>query len=239
VNDAFRCQVLDVLRASGPLRSRDIPDTCAVPWASSGWTNDRNVTQMLEFLAWRGEVAVAGRQGRQRVWDVSDRIYPTQKAIPAAKAKTMRDERRLRALGVARPEYVGDAGTSVEIAGTAGEWRVDPDASAAAFKGRTALLSPFDRLIHDRTRALQLFGFDYTLEMYKPQSQRRWGYYALPVLHGDTLVGKVDAIADRKASTLRVNAIHEDVAFTLAMTKGVSAELESLRRWLGLEHLIR
>ena len=235
-NDAFRRQVLDVLRASGPLRSRDIPDTCAVPWASSGWTNDRNVTQMLEFLAWRGEVAVAGRQGRQRVWDVSERIYPgTLKAVPAAKARAIRDERRLRALGVARPEFVGDAGIPVEIEGTTGTWRLDPDASAAGFRGRTALLSPFDRLIHDRSRALQLFEFEYTLEMYKPQSQRRWGYYALPVLHGDSLVGKVDAIADRKTSTLRVNAIHEDVAFTPAMTKAVNAEIESLRRWLGLE----
>ncbi len=101
-NDVFRRQVLGVLRTSGPLRSRDIPDTCAVPWASTGWTNDRNVTQMLEFLAWRGEVAVAGRQGRQRVWDVSERIYPgTLKAVAASKARAMRDERRLRALGVA------------------------------------------------------------------------------------------------------------------------------------------
>ena len=237
-NDAFRRQVLDTLRASGPLPSRDIPDTCAVPWASTGWTNDRNVTQMLEFLAWRGEVAVAGRQGRQRLWDVSEHIYPGKlKVVPAAKAKTMRDERRLRALGVARPEYVGDAGIPVEIEGTTGEWRVDPDATAAGFKGRTAILSPFDRLIHDRTRASQLFGFDYTLEMYKPQGQRRWGYYALPVLHGDALVGKVDAMADRKASTLRVTAIHEDVAFTSGMTKSVNGELESLRRWLGLERL--
>jgi uncharacterized protein YcaQ len=236
-NVAFRSQVLDTLRTSGPLRSRDIPDTCAVSWASSGWTNDRNVTQMLEFLAWRGEVAVAGRQGRQRVWDVSERIYPSEvKAVPAVKAKALRDERRLRALGVARPEFVGDAGIPVDIDGTTGQWRVDPDASAAGFKGRTAILSPFDRLIHDRARALQLFGFDYTLEMYKPQSQRRWGYFALPVLHGDALVGKVDAIADRKTSALRVNAIHEDVPFTSAMTKAVNAELEALRRWLGLEH---
>ena len=239
-NDAFRRQVLDTLRASGPLRSRDIPDTCAVQWASSGWSNDRNVTQMLAFLAWRGDVAVAGRQGRQRLWDVSERIYPSKlKVVPAAKARAMRDERRLRALGVARPEFVGDAGTSVEIEGTTGEWRVDPDASAAGFKGRTAILSPFDRLIHDRTRALQLFGFDYTLEMYKPQAQRRWGYFALPVLYGDALVGRIDAIADRKASTLRVNAIHEDVTFTSGMTKAVGAELESLRRWLGLEQLTR
>ena len=106
-------------------------------------------------------------------------------------------------------------------------------------QGSHAILSPFDRLIHDRARASQLFGFDYTLEMYKPQGQRRWGYYALPVLHGDVLVGKVDAIADRKASTLRINAIHEDVTFTPGMAKSVNAELESLRRWLSLEQLTR
>ena len=238
-NDGFRQQVLDTLRKSGPLRSRDIPDTAAVPWQSSGWTNDRNVTQMLEFLAWRGEIAVAGREGRQRLWDVAERIYPkSAKIVPPDKARRMRDERRLRALGVARPEYVGDAGEPAEIEGTAGIWRVDPDASAARFKGRTALLSPFDRLIHDRARLLHLFGFEYTLEMYKPPAQRRWGYYALPVLHNDELVGKVDAIVDRKAGRLQVNAIHSDVVFTKTMKAAVSAELESLRGWLGLEHLI-
>src|SRR6185295_15104420 len=98
----------------------------------------------------------------------------------------------------------------------------------------TALLSPFDRLVHDRTRTLELFGFEYTLEMYKPAAKRRWGYFALPILHHDRLVGKLDAIADRNASVLRVNAIHEDVRFTRAMRGGVNAELEGLASWLGL-----
>lgn len=66
-NDGFRRRVLDQLRTSGPLASRDIPDRAEVPWESSGWTNDRNVTQLLEFLAARGELAVSGRRGRQRV----------------------------------------------------------------------------------------------------------------------------------------------------------------------------
>ena len=70
--------------------------------------------------------------------------------------------------------------------------------------------------------------------MYKPAAKRRWGYFALPVLHDDRLVGKVDAIADRKASVLRLNAIHEDVEFTRAMTRAVQAELEDLASWLGL-----
>jgi uncharacterized protein YcaQ len=70
--------------------------------------------------------------------------------------------------------------------------------------------------------------------MYKPAAKRRWGYFALPILHGDRLVGKVDATADRKASVLRVNAIHEDVKFTRAMTKAVQSELEDLASWLVL-----
>jgi hypothetical protein len=70
--------------------------------------------------------------------------------------------------------------------------------------------------------------------MYKPAAKRRWGYFALPVLSGDRLVGKVDAIADRKASVLRVHAIHEDVKFTRAMAKAVQSELAELAAWLEL-----
>jgi hypothetical protein len=130
---------------------------------------------------------------------------------------------------------VGDAGEPAVVAGVKGEWRVDPAALGDGFEGRTALLSPFDRLVHDRVRALELFDFEYTLEMYKPAAERRWGYFALPILHHDRLVGKVDAAADRKASVLRVNAIHEDVRFTRTMSKAVEAELDDLATWLELD----
>ena len=135
------------------------------------------------------------------------------------------------------PIHVGGAGEPAVVEGVKGEWRVDPAALGQDFEGRTALLSPFDRLVHDRVRTEELFDFEYTLEMYKPAAKRRWGYFALPILNGDRLVGKVDAKADRKASVLRVNAIHEDVKFTRAMTKGVQAELEDLTSWLGLDAL--
>ena len=244
-NDRFRRDILERLAASGPLSSRDIPDTCVVPWASTGWTNNRNVTQMLEFLMMRGEVAIAGRVGKQRLWDLPERVYPPDLAVPSVDdAQRRMNERRLSSLGLARqkttavpvePWDVGDAGEAAVVEGVKGEWRVDPAAlDGGRFKGRTALLSPFDRLIHDRTRALELFDFEYTLEMYKPAGKRRWGYYALPVLHGDRLIGKVDAATDRKASVLRVNAIHEDVPFTPPMAKGLRAELEDLAAWLGL-----
>ncbi len=248
-NDRFRRDILDRLGISGPLLSRDIPDTSLVPWPSTGWTNDRNVTQMLEFLSARGEVAIAGRRGRQRVWDLAERVYPADTpVIPADDARRERNERRLRALGIARekttavpiePWDVGDAGEPAIVQGVPGTWRVDPESLGKPFEGRTALLSPFDRLIHDRGRALELFDFEYVLEMYKPKAQRRWGYFALPILHGDRLVGKVDATADRKASKLRVDAIHEDVRFTRAIRAAVDAELEALASWLGLDSVER
>jgi len=245
-NDRFRRDILDLLGSSGPLSSRDIPDTCVVPWASTGWTNNRNVTQMLEFLMMRGEVAISGRVGRERLWDLAERVYSAGLIVPTVDdARRVKNERRLASLGIARakgtampvePIVVGDAGEPAVVDGTAGEWRVDPAALDARpdFEGRTALLSPFDRLIHDRARAQELFEFEYVLEMYKPAAKRRWGYYALPVLHGDRLVGKVDAAADRKAGVLRVHAIHEDVKFTRTTTRAVQAELEDLASWLGL-----
>src|SRR4051812_40066814 len=243
-NDRFRRDVLKVLKKSGPLASREIPDTCVVPWASSGWTNDRNVTQMLEFLISRGEVAIAGRVGRERLWDLPERVYPAVDVPSVEEAERRRDERRLASLGIARakarkmpmePIHVGEVGEPATVEGVKGEWRVDPAYLDDGFEGRTALLSPFDRLIHDRVRAEELFEFEYTLEMYKPAAKRRWGYFALPILHGDRLAGKLDATADRKASVLRVNAIHEDVSFSRAMITAVRKEIHDLAAWLGLE----
>lgn len=243
-NDPFRRDILRLLDRSGPLSSRDVPDTAAVPWPSTGWTNNRNVTQMLEFLMMKGEVAITGRIGRERIWDLAGRVYPSVDVPPAEEATRGQNERRLTALGIARrkttavpvePWDVDEVGEPAVVEGVKGEWRVDPAAISDDFEGRTALLSPFDRLIHDRVRAKELFDFEYTLEMYKPAANRRWGYYALPILHEDRLIGKVDAIADRKGSLLRVNAIHEDVKFTRPMTTAVQAELEDLATWLGLQ----
>jgi uncharacterized protein YcaQ len=245
-NDSFRRDILATLEADGPLLSRDIPDTSVVPWPSTGWTNNRNITKMLEALALRGDVAIAGRKGRQRYFDLPERVYPPDlPRLTLEEAIAHRNERRLAALGIARSSgtvmpgegpFVGEAGEPAEVEGVPGTWRVHPAYLDVVddFRGRTALLSPFDRLIHDRARAEQLWGFEYILEMYKPKPQRRWGYFALPILHHDRLVGKLDAQADRKAGTLVVNAIHEDVRFTKAITTAVHREIADLAAWLGL-----
>jgi uncharacterized protein len=248
-NDSCRRDILARLAAAGPLQSRELPDTCVKPWQSTGWTNNKNITRLLEFMVSRGEVAVAGRRGRERLWDLAERVYPDHPVVPSAEAARERDRRRLAALGVARtsgpetmmePGIVGEAtGEPAEIDGVKGRWRVDPaylgEPLGGPFPGRAALLSPFDRLVHDRARALDIFEFDYQLEMYKPVSKRRWGYYALPVLYGDRLVGKLDATADRKAGVLTVTAVHQDVPFTADMSAAVEAEIDGLAAWLGLD----
>jgi uncharacterized protein YcaQ len=241
-NDACRLDILDRLGASGPLPSRELPDTCKVPWRSSGWTNNRNVTQLLELMVLRGEVAVAGRRGGDRLWDLATRVYPDNPVVPRDRARRLRDQRRLRALGIARargpecrvePMDVGEAGEPAVVEGVKGSWRVDPSLLDQPFPGRAALLSPFDRLIHDRKRTVELFEFDYQLEMYKPAAKRRWGYFALPILYGDRLVGKLDATTDRTTRTLRVDAIHQDVPFDKPMTAAINTEIEDLSRWVS------
>ena len=247
-NDACRRDILDRLTRLGPQTSRELPDSCVVPWRSSGWNNDRNVGRLLEIMGARGEVAVAGRRGRDRAWDLAGRVYPDDPAVPADEALRTRNELRLRSLGLARerapeapgePNDVGDVGEPAVVEGIRGRWRVDPEQLGQPFAGRVALLSPLDRLVFDRRRMEELFEFDYQLEMYKPVARRRWGYFALPILSGDRLIGKLDATADRKAGVLRVDAIHEDTPFEPATAAAVRAEIEDLARWLELDLVTR
>lgn len=126
-------------------------------------------------------------------------------------------------------------GETATIEGVTGEWRVDPKQLGLPFAGRAALLSPLDRLLFERRRMVDLFEFEYALEMYKPAPQRRWGYYALPILYGDRLVGKLDATFNSKTGALRVDAVHEDEQFSKAMAAAVDAEIADLARWLKAE----
>ena len=246
-NNDCRRDILERLRSDGPLPASELPDTCVVPWASSGWNNNRNLRMMLDRLVQRGEIAAAGGAGRDRLWDLASRIYPDDPVPPVEEALLLLDERRLQSLGIARakgtklpfePVDVGQAGEPAVVEGVRGQWRVDPAQLDQPFAGRAALLSPFDRLLADRKRMTELFEFDYILEMYKPEAKRRWGYYALPILYGDRLVGKLDARADRTEGELQVRAVHRDVRFSQAMTSAVDREIEDLARWLGLEPVV-
>ncbi|WP_244242295.1 DNA glycosylase AlkZ-like family protein [Nocardioides seonyuensis] len=243
-NDGCRQEILATLRAEAPLPARALPDTCEVPWRSSGWTHHKSVMKLLECMEARGEVAVAGRKGKERTWDLSSRIHPGDAAVAGPEAHRTMAERRLRALGIARPRAlenwhepydVRDVGEEAVVEGVRGRWRVDPTLLERDFDGRTTLLSPLDRLVFDRKRMQELFEFDYQLEMYKPAAKRRWGYWAMPILSGDRLVGKVDATAVRESGVLLVDAVHEDGEWSTETREEVAVAISRLGGWLGLE----
>jgi hypothetical protein len=240
-NDAFRRYVLDELERRGPLRSRDIEDRAALEWRSRGWTNRRNTVQLLDYLSGQGVIATSGRAGQERLWDLAERVHPTTlPRIPIEEARRERARRRLLALGIVRvrsPEDVGDLGVVAEVEGLRGRWRVEPELLDRSFVGRAALLSPFDRLVYNRGVTLALFDFEYKLEMYVPVPDRRWGYFVLPALHGDRLVAKVDARADRAAGVLRVPALHLESHAAAGDEAAVGAELNELAAWLRIDRV--
>ena len=188
-NAGFRRYVLRELERRGPLLSRELEDRSVQGRRDHRWFGARRVTDMLTILHLRGEVAIVGRRTGQRLWDLAERWYPETEVPPLAEAERELEERRFRSLGVRLEK---------------GEWHAHPDASDAPVVDRVTLLSPFDRLIHDRDRAEALFGFHYRLEMYVPKTKREYGYYVLPILVGDRLVGRAEPRFDRKTGTLEV-----------------------------------
>ncbi len=254
-NAAFRRRILRELGRRGPLRSRDIDDESSVGDTSGGWNDGRNVTRMLDVLWAMGEVAIVGRDGNERVWGPARDWYPTpaRRASPSAVARQILAQ-QLAAKGVARVTEFGrsfdgrpkgwevalaglmrdDLAVPVEVDGLRGDFYAWGPLLERQFRGRTAILSPFDRLIHDRVRAQELFDFEYRLEIYVPPAQRRWGYYVLPVLRGDRIVARFDAKRDKDAGALRVLALHAERGATPEDARAVAREVRAMSRWLGL-----
>lgn len=241
-NARFRADVLARLRAEGPLIASDIEDTAQVPRTPDGWSGS-NVVTMLECLLRQGEVAIAGRNGRHRRWDVAGRVYPVDlPEVDEEEAKLLLDARRLQAAGLAKQRSpwtpVGSAGEEARVDGSPWKFRVDPDAIAALEHeeaGRVAILNPYDGMLFDRPRLEQVFEFTYVLEQFKPKPQRRFGYFAHPILLGDRFVGMLDAEVDRAGDTLKVAAIHEFLPFEEEEREMVDAEIRELAEWRGVD----
>jgi uncharacterized protein YcaQ len=172
---------------------------------------------MLMILHAHGVVAVAGRRGNQRLWDLAERWYPETETVPLRVADRLIAEKRFRALGV-RLARRG--------------WEAHPDVDDAPVPDRVTFLSPFDRLIHDRDRAEALFGFRYRLEMYVPKAKREYGYYVLPILVGDRIVGRIEPRFDRKTTTLEVLGAWGDAS-------RADEALASLAEWVGAGRIER
>ena len=192
-NARFKRHLLRELETRGPLPSREIEADLMVSRDPHDWWGSRKVSLMLELLEGRGVVAVTGRQGKQRLWDLAERWYPEAESIPWPEARRQLEEKRRRSLGVRYEK---------------GEWHAHPDAEDGSVPRRVTFLSPFDRLIHDRDRAEALWDYRYRLEMYVPKAKREYGYYVLPILRGDRLIGRIDPVLDRKTGVLKVNSVH-------------------------------
>lgn len=243
-NARFRADVLAALRAEGPLLASQIADTSQVAHTSeSGWYGSNQVPRMLELLSYLGEVAIVGREGRLRRWDVAERAFPKHMPVLGFdEAGRILDARRIQSAGLARQKSpwtpVGDAGEPATVEGSSWKWRVDPAAVAALGDdagGRVAILGPYDGMLYDRPRLKELFDFDFVLEQFKPKAQRVFGYFVHPILVGDRFVGLLDAQLDKKKETLVVNAVHELLGFDVEERDMVHAEIRDLAEWLGVE----
>jgi uncharacterized protein len=214
-NAAYKRYVLAELERRGPLLSRELDDDSVRTWKSHGWYGTRNTSVMLDILHGRGVVAIVGRRNGQRLWDLAERWYPETGTVTLREAEKVLAERRFRAQGVRL---------------TPKGWEAHPDAEDGPVPDRATLLSPFDRLIHDRDRAEALFDFRYRLEMYVPKAKREYGYYVLPLLVGDEIVGRAEPRFDRKTGTLELLGAWGD-------TSRLDEALVSLAAFLGAERL--
>jgi uncharacterized protein YcaQ len=216
----LRRYVLRELERRGPMLSRDLEHPAARADERYVWWGTRaQLTWMLELLHRRGQIAVAGRSGGQRLWDLADRWYPETETVPLAEARRTLEEKRFRALGVKLEK---------------GRWFAHPEADAQRVANRVTFLSPFDRLVHDRNRAEALWDFRYRLEMYVPKAKREYGYYVLPILRGDRLVGRIEPVFDRKTGVLGIQDVWwEDGARPVSLER----PLRSLARFVGAKEI--
>lgn len=233
-------------------------------WWTDEVSGRQTLGRMLDLLWITGRLGIARRIGGERVWDVFERCLPDGE--PTAELSDTEAERAavLRAvgmLGVARPAHVrahflrrryrrlpdtlsalvaaGDL-ERVRVSGLGDGWLARP-ADLDALPGlapatRTIALSPFDNLLCDRARTAELFGFEHRLEIYVPASQRRWGYYVLPILHRERIVARADLTVDRQAGLLRVLALHREpgVKRSPGLDRAVADALERLAAWRGV-----
>jgi uncharacterized protein YcaQ len=273
-NSALRDYVLTELKQKGPLLSRQFEDKTRAKPRGFGWSSWSDVSRMLAHLFFKGEVMVVGRQGKQKVWDISERFLPnwvSKEELSEQEVEYEAVQRSLRALGTAneaelnwhflRGRYRNLKDTlkrleadsmiqKIEITeGPVGKGEryihskdlplVDK-LESNWWEPRTSLLSPFDNLFCDRARTKNLFNFDYTIEVYTPPSKRKYGYYVLPILHGDQFIGRIDPLMDRKNGKLMIKSVHAEPR--APKDKDTSREIrdsvEQLSEFLGAKEVI-
>lgn len=272
---ALHHNLLERLRADGPLPSRVFEQRSDHHVGSSGWTSGTSVNKLIDYLWQRGEIMVASRQGNQRLWDIAERCLPEwtpREELSPYEVTYRAAQKAIRALGIARPQHIMlhfirrryhdlssilkqlEADNRIQqVAIVAddgktwgGDWYIHSEdlpllekLEKGDWTPRTTLLSPFDNLICDRKRTLQLFDFAFTIEIYVPQPKRQYGYYVLPILQGDRIIGRVDPLMDKKQGRLVINNVYAepnapDDAHTI---EGICGSITSLGQFLGAKQI--
>jgi uncharacterized protein len=253
--------ILDLIRESGPITAGDTGISRPKPRPGHMWNwHDGKIA--LEYLFYEGRVTTAKRVNFERYYDLTERVLPAD--VLAAPTPSETDAKRqlirttARALGVATiadlrdyfrlPHASSKAAVAelveagelvpVEVAGWDAPAYLWHEARRPRGVPARALLSPFDSLVWFRERTERLFGFHYRIEIYTPEAKRQYGYYVLPFLLGDMLVGRVDLKADRQAGVLRVQSAWIELGHDPRYVAGELAEqLASTASWLGLDDI--
>lgn len=270
----LRKHVLGELKQKGPLLSRQFEDKSRVSPRGSGWGSSGDVSRMLFNLFFKGEVMVVGRQGKQKLWGISEEFLPrwvSKKVLTDEEVEYEAVQRSIRALGTAtaaeidyhflRGRYPHLKATLKRLENESkvhqvqvgekplgkGERYIHSDDVALLdklgsdeFEPRLSLLSPFDNLICDRARTRLLFSFDFTVEIYTPSHKRKYGYYVLPILHGDKLIGRLDPLMDRKKRVLEIKAVHAEPKAPKGeeVSTGIRKAVDDLSLFLGAEEVV-
>lgn len=264
-NKALKRHILLQLRKQGPLRTSDFQDLSVVAYKSSGWNTDRNVDRMLDYLWTKGKVMIVGRSGQQRLWDLAERWFPDwtpTERLSVQQSTRLAIERSVKAMGIAMKKHIWYYFTRwryhelpaalkelerkgtlipVDVPGTKGPWHMHSDdlglleSLEKGWEPRTTLLSPFDPLIADRVRTKLMWDFDFAIEIYVPKDKRKYGYYVLPILMGDRLIGRIDPTMDRKTGVLTINGVWAEPTAPKDKPTGkaVAAAIEDLAKFLG------
>ncbi len=270
-NQNFKNYVLAELDQKGERLTQEFEDIADVPWGSSGWTNDRSLPYMLDYLWTKGEIWVSNRDGLKRWWHLAEEVRPDHVVtdlLDPDEVTLRAAELSLRALGIGRVRDINnhftrkrypklkqlvprlvENGTFVEA--QVNGWKDEPwyihkdfvafvnNPEANGWHPRTTLLSPFDNLICDRDRTELIWDFYYRIEIYVPEKKRQYGYYVLPILHGEKLIGRVDSRMDRKTGVYTVNAVYAEpnAPDSEAVGLDVHEALVEFGRFLGAERL--
>ncbi len=253
-------QIETEIRSRGPMSAGQLEKALLAERRTAGWWGWSDCKRAVEWLFWVGRLTTANRPNFERVYDLTERVFPNfradeiseadghrmlirvaAKALGIATAGDLREYFRLAPEGARRGgEELASTGELIRVAvdGWSQPAFLDPKARLPRQLEIKALVSPFDPLLWDRRRAERLFGFRYRIEIYTPAHKREHGYYVVPFLLGDTFAARLDLKADRATRTLRVSSAHYEPAVKpKEIVEPLAIELAELARWLSLERV--